>query len=113
MPFFVAQTAIGCVTCGSVMLVRIARPKARGAFPAVVDVHGGAWILNDRNQNATFDDALATRGIVVAAPEFRKPPEGAYPVSIADIRRAEAAIGSRFPSFFSSTIEDCAARSAN
>jgi acetyl esterase len=69
---------------GSIMLMRVARPKGPGPFPAVVDVHGGAWILHDRNFNARIDDALAASGIVVAAPEFRKPPEGAYPVSIAD-----------------------------
>lgn len=69
---------------GTVMLVRVARPKGRGPFPAAVDVHGGAWILHDRNQNARLDDGLAASGIVVATPEFRKPPEGSYPVSIAD-----------------------------
>ena len=87
---------------GSVMLIRVARPKGRGPFPAVIDVHGGAWVLHDRNHNARIDDALAADGIVVASPEFRKPPEGVYPVSIADIhlgirwlKARAAALGSR------------------
>ena len=73
---------------GSIMLIRVARPKGRGPFPAVLDVHGGAWILHDRNHNARIDDALAADGIVVASPEFRKPPQGVYPVAIADINLA-------------------------
>ena len=73
---------------GSVMLIRVARPKGRGPFPAVIDVHGGAWVLHDRNHNARIDDALAADGIVVASPEFRKPPEGVYPVSVADVHLA-------------------------
>ena len=70
---------------GSVMLTRVARPKGDGPFPATVDIHGGGWVMGDRKQNALIDDYLAERGIVVAAPEFRKPPEGAFPISITDV----------------------------
>lgn len=87
---------------GSVMLLRIARPKGDGPFPAIVDIHGGGWVMGDRNQNALIDDHLAARGILVAAPEFRMPPGGAYPLSIADVHLAirwlkanAAALGSR------------------
>jgi len=71
---------------GSVMLVRVASPQGDGPFPAIVDIHGGGWVMGDRNQNAVIDDYLAANGIVVAAPEFRMPPTGAYPVSITDVR---------------------------
>jgi acetyl esterase/lipase len=70
---------------GSTMLIRVARPKGAGPFPAIVDIHGGGWVMGDRKQNAVIDDALAARGIVVAAPEFRMPPAGKYPLSITDI----------------------------
>jgi acetyl esterase len=73
---------------GSVMLIRIALPKGNGPFPAIFDIHGGGWVMGDRNQNAVIDDTLAARGIIVAAPEFRMPPEGTYPVSIADVHLA-------------------------
>lgn len=69
---------------GSTMALRIARPNGAGPFPAAIDIHGGGWVLHDRHRNAYIDDTLAAAGIVVAAPEFRKPPEGVYPVSIAD-----------------------------
>ena len=91
---------------GSTMALRIARPKGQGKedrpFPAAIDIHGGGWVLHDRHRNAYIDDSLAAAGIVVAAPEFRMPPEGVYPVSIADnhlairwLKQNAAAFGSR------------------
>ena len=87
---------------GSTMALRIARPKGEGPFPAAIDIHGGGWVLHDRHRNATIDDTLAAAGIVVAAPEFRMPPDGVYPVSIADnhlairwLKQNAAAFGSR------------------
>ena len=87
---------------GSVMALRIARPKGEGPFPAAIDIHGGGWVLHDRHRNAYIDDTLAAAGIVVAAPEFRMPPQGVYPVSIADnhlairwLKANAAALGSR------------------
>jgi len=92
---------------GSAMALRIARPKGQGLkreapFPAAIDIHGGGWVLHDRHRNAYIDDSLAAAGIIVAAPEFRMPPEGAYPVSIADnhlairwLKANAAALGSR------------------
>lgn len=73
---------------GSTMLIRVARPQGDGPFPAVIDIHGGGWITGDRNQNALIDDTLAANGIVAAAPEFRMPPVGKYPLSITDIHLA-------------------------
>jgi acetyl esterase/lipase len=87
---------------GSTMALRIARPKGPGPFPAAIDIHGGAWVLHDRHWNGPIDNWLAAQGIVMAAPEFRKPPEGKYPVSIADnhlavrwLRSNARALGSR------------------
>ena len=91
---------------GSTMALRIARPKGQGKedrpFPAAIDIHGGGWVLHDRHRNAYIDDSLAAAGIIVAAPEFRMPPEGAYPVSIADnhlairwLKANAVALGSR------------------
>jgi len=73
---------------GSTMLIRVARPEGAGPFPAVVEIHGGGWVTGDRHQNALIDDHLAAHGIVVAAPEFRMPPVGTYPVSITDVSLA-------------------------
>jgi acetyl esterase/lipase len=53
-----------------------------------VDVHGGAWHNGDRTNNAGIDQALAAKGILVAALDFRQPPEAGYPASICDINLA-------------------------
>ncbi len=64
---------------------RLYRPKGQGPFPALIDVHGGAWASGDRLYNAPLDEALAKSGIVVLAIDFRMPPAHRYPASIADI----------------------------
>ena len=73
---------------GGALLARLYRPLGAGPFPAVVEVHGGAWASGDRLNNAPLDEALAKSGIVVLAIDFRMPPEHRYPVSIADINFA-------------------------
>jgi acetyl esterase/lipase len=70
------------------LLARLYRPKGDGPFPALVDVHGGAWAAGDRLNNAPLDEALAKSGIVVLAIDFRMPPAWRYPASIADINLA-------------------------
>ena len=73
---------------GKPWLARIYQPKGTGPFPTIVDVHGGAWHNGDRNSNAGIDEALAANGILVAAVDFRQPPEAGYPASICDINLA-------------------------
>lgn len=70
---------------GKPWLARVYRPKGPGPFPSIVDVHGGAWHNGDRTNNVGIDEALAARGVVVAALDFRQPPEAGYPASIADV----------------------------
>jgi acetyl esterase/lipase len=73
---------------GKPWLARIYQPKGSGPFPTIVDVHGGAWHNGDRTSNAGIDQALAAKGILVAAVDFRQPPEAGYPASICDINLA-------------------------
>jgi acetyl esterase/lipase len=67
---------------------RLYRPKGAGPFPALVEVHGGAWASGDRLNNAPIAVALAKSGIVVLAVDFRMPPAHRYPDSIQDINYA-------------------------
>jgi acetyl esterase len=64
---------------------RLYQPEGAGPFPAVVEVHGGAWTQNDRFSNVAIDAALAASGVVVLALDFRMPPDGRYPDSAADV----------------------------
>jgi acetyl esterase len=73
---------------GAPLLARLYKPKGNGPFPALIEVHGGAWASGDRLNNAPLDEALAKSGIVVLAVDFRMPPKHRYPASIADIHYA-------------------------
>ncbi|HEY3916805.1 MAG TPA: alpha/beta hydrolase [Stellaceae bacterium] len=70
------------------LLARLYRPRGGGPYPAVVEVHGGAWTSNDRLVNVAIHEALARAGIVVMAIDFRMPPEACYPASIQDVNYA-------------------------
>jgi acetyl esterase/lipase len=67
------------------LLARLYRPRGATGFPAIVDVHGGAWVANDRLQNAAMDQVIAAAGTAVLALDFRMAPASPYPASIADI----------------------------
>ena len=73
---------------GRGLLARLYRPAGAGPFPAVLQVHGGAWVNKDRTDNDFIAKALAESGIFVAAIDFRMPPEAPYPASLADINLA-------------------------
>ena len=70
---------------GKERLARLYQPAGAGPFPAVLQVHGGAWNNKDRTdgQNAALD--LAEAGIVVLSIDFRNAPEAPYPASLQDI----------------------------
>jgi acetyl esterase len=67
------------------LLARLFKPRGAGPFPALVELHGGAWCLGDRLQDNSINEQLARGGIVVAALDFRVPPAATYPGSLTDI----------------------------
>jgi acetyl esterase len=70
------------------LLARFYRPKAPGPHPGLIEVHGGAWTMNDRTANVVIHEALARAGVFVMAVDFRMPPEVQYPASLCDINYA-------------------------
>jgi acetyl esterase/lipase len=88
---------------GKPWLARIYQPKGTGPFPTIVDVHGGAWHNGDRTNNAGVDRALAAKGVVVAALDFRQPPEAGYPASICDVNLAVRWLKARAAEFNGTT----------
>jgi acetyl esterase/lipase len=70
---------------GAPLLARVYLPQGRGPFPALVEVHGGAWTTGDRLMNRVFHEDLARRGVVVATLDFRMPPQARYPLPVADV----------------------------
>lgn len=67
------------------LLARLFRPAGDGPFPMMVDLHGGAWCNGNRTNDVVMNEALAKSGVIVAALDFRMPPDAGYPASLADI----------------------------
>jgi acetyl esterase/lipase len=72
-------------TGGDTWLARVYEPQGPGPFPALIDVHGGAWFFGDRMQNEFIDNRLAASGIVVVALDFHNSPQAPYPGSVQDV----------------------------
>jgi len=70
---------------GKARLARLYQPAGSGPFPAVVQVHGGAWNAKDRTDGQHTSLDLAAAGIVVLSIDFRNAPEAPYPASLQDI----------------------------
>src|SRR5581483_5343279 len=70
------------------LLARLFVPRGAGPSPMVVELHGGAWCRGDRTSDTILNEPLARSGVVVAALDFRQPPEAAYPGSLQDISYA-------------------------
>jgi len=51
-------------------------------------VHGGAWNNGDRTNDTQLNQALASRGILTVAIDFRQPPQAGYPASVCDMNLA-------------------------
>src|SRR5579872_1766539 len=67
------------------LLARLFKPRGQGPFPAIVELHGGAWCMGDRLNDDIINEKLARNGVLVAALDFRVPPTASYPASLADI----------------------------
>ncbi|MFQ6027880.1 MAG: alpha/beta hydrolase [Dehalococcoidia bacterium] len=67
------------------LLARLFKPRGSGPFPIMVELHGGAWVRGNRMNGDAGNEALAKHGVIVAALDFRVPPEAPYPASLADI----------------------------
>lgn len=73
---------------GRVLRALLYRPQGDGPFPAMVCVHGGAWVAGDRTATHGFADMFTACGIVVLAIDFRMAPADPYPSSLVDINYA-------------------------
>jgi acetyl esterase/lipase len=81
------------------LLARVYRPRGTGPFPALIEIHGGAWNAGDRTQNAELARALAASGTVVVSVDFRLGGQAPYPASIADVNFATRWLKSRASEF--------------
>jgi acetyl esterase/lipase len=69
---------------GRQLMARIYQPQGVGPFPAVLDLHGGAWRGKDRLAEEPMDRAIAASGVLVVAIDLRLSEEAPYPASVQD-----------------------------
>lgn len=65
-------------------------PTGSGPWPALVFFYGGSWETGARDQYGWAAQALASRGFVVAVPDYRVTPQVAFPAFIEDAAAATA-----------------------
>jgi acetyl esterase/lipase len=68
-----------------VWMARVYQPEGQGPFPAMLDVHGGAWTDDNRMGNALVDEVLAASGVMIVAIDLRSAPKHVYPALVADV----------------------------
>lgn len=73
-------------------LLNVVQPEAAGSGrPVLLQVHGGAWVVGDKNhQGGPLMSYLAARGWVCFAINYRLSPEATFPDHIVDVKRAIA-----------------------
>jgi acetyl esterase len=82
-PATIEDTTFPVGPTGSVK-VRIVRPKqAKGALPVVFHIHGGGWILGDKNTHDRLTRELAVgANAAVVFVDYDRSPEARYPTAI-------------------------------
>jgi len=80
-------------------LALIYQPQGPGPFPALLEIHGGAWNNGDRKNNPALAEGLAASGVVVASIDFRMGGQHPYPSSLADINYATRWLKVHAPDF--------------
>lgn len=70
------------------MRLDLFKPRREGVFPAIIIVHGGAWITGHHTMENPLAIALARRGFVTATVEYRLSNEAKYPAQIHDLKAA-------------------------
>ena len=75
---------------GKTFQATIYQPEGPGPFPVILDVHGGAWVREDkrRDEHALMAKALAAMGMVVVAIDYRQSAQHHYPDSVVDVNFA-------------------------
>lgn len=84
----VSDVALRCNPAGRMLMARIYQPDGPGPFPAVLDLHGGAWSRKDRLAEEPMDRALASSGLLVVAVDLTLAGEAPYPACVQDAHYA-------------------------
>ena len=81
-PAIIEDTTFPVGPTGSVR-IRIVRPEAKGALPVLFHMHGGGWILGDKNTHDRLTRELAVgANAAVVFVDYDRSPEARYPTAI-------------------------------
>jgi acetyl esterase len=80
----VSEIELRRTAAGRTLMARIYQPTGAGPFPAVLDLHGGAWNAKDRFAEEPMDRALAASGLLVVAIDMTLAGEAPYPACVQD-----------------------------
>ena len=69
---------------GRMLMARVYQPQGAGPFPALLDLHGGAWNAKDRHAEEPMDRAIASSGVLVVAIDMTLAAEAPYPACVQD-----------------------------
>jgi len=83
--FEVKVTDVPFLNYGVQLFIRVYQPQGPGPFPALVDVHGGAWTNGDHTTDEKVALALAESGLTIFSLDFRMGAAGPYPALQQDI----------------------------
>jgi acetyl esterase/lipase len=86
-------------SAGRTLMARIYQPQGPGPFPAVLDLHGGAWNTKDRHAEEPMDHALAASGLLVVAIDMTLAPEAPYPACVQDAHYGVRWLKAKAPSW--------------
>jgi triacylglycerol lipase len=73
---------------GTALQADIYQPATPGPHPAVLVVHGGAWIVGNKSQLAFAAKQFAERGFVAMAINYRLAPQFKFPAQLEDCEAA-------------------------
>jgi acetyl esterase/lipase len=73
---------------GKKLSADIYRPAGAGPFPAVLCVHGGAWLAGHRLEMYGIGQALARHGYAAVSIDYRLAPADRFPAQLDDCRTA-------------------------
>lgn len=87
-PITVTDSVVYSTVGDRQLLCDVYQPKGDKLRPAVLVVHGGAWRSGNRKQLQSYAKALAERGCVCFAIDYRLAPKNKFPAQIDDCRAA-------------------------
>lgn len=90
IPERTSQNNIAYGTVHAAQKLDIYLPAAKPPYPVVVMIHGGGWVMGDKQEYKTSNktEALLTRGYAVVAANYRLSGVAKFPAQIQDVKTA-------------------------